>query len=125
MSTAVDNRRHSNVTHIATATSVCDFRDQVILRCPEGTIAYPVLSGFGCDFGKKLLIPSKHLAVQAVSRFTSEFNSGSFVRTVLMLTMQLQFFVMKENMLLVKEHSTFVSLNDKIRDQGFPVVVAE
>ena len=35
--TAVDDRRHSDITHIATAISVRDFRDQVASKCPEGT----------------------------------------------------------------------------------------
>ena len=35
--TAVDDRRHSDVTHIATAISVHDLRDQVAAKCPAGT----------------------------------------------------------------------------------------
>lgn len=35
--TAVDDRRHSDVTHIATAISVRDLRDQVAAKCAEGT----------------------------------------------------------------------------------------
>ena len=35
--TAVDDDHHSDVTHIATAISVRDFRDQVASNCPEGT----------------------------------------------------------------------------------------
>lgn len=35
--TAVDDRRHGDVVHLAQAISVRDFRDQVVQRCPEGT----------------------------------------------------------------------------------------
>ena len=35
--TAVDDRRHSEVVHLAQAISVRDFRDQVIRHCPGGT----------------------------------------------------------------------------------------
>lgn len=35
--TAVDGRRHGNVTHLATAISVRDLRDQVQAKCPDGT----------------------------------------------------------------------------------------
>lgn len=34
---AVDDRRHGDVTHIATAISVCDLRDQVAAKCPTDT----------------------------------------------------------------------------------------
>ena len=35
--TAVDERRHSQVTHLAKAISIRDFREQVEAKCPEGT----------------------------------------------------------------------------------------
>lgn len=34
---AVDDRQHSDITHIATAISVQDLRDQVAGKCAEGT----------------------------------------------------------------------------------------
>ena len=34
---AVDERRHSQVTHLAKAISIRDFREQVEAKCPEGT----------------------------------------------------------------------------------------
>ena len=30
--TAVDDRRHTAITHIASAISICDFRDQIAAR---------------------------------------------------------------------------------------------
>jgi len=36
--TAVDDRRHCQVTHLARAISVHDFREQVSGRCPEGSL---------------------------------------------------------------------------------------
>lgn len=35
--TAVDDRRHKEVVHLAWAISVCDLRSQVQAKCPEGT----------------------------------------------------------------------------------------
>ena len=35
--TAVDDRRHCQVTHLAKAVSIRDFREQVSCRCPEGS----------------------------------------------------------------------------------------
>ena len=35
--TAVDDRRHSTVVHIAKAISVCDLRERAIERCPPNT----------------------------------------------------------------------------------------
>ena len=37
VSTAVDDIRHSNVTHLATAISVQDLKDQVAAQCTEST----------------------------------------------------------------------------------------
>lgn len=37
MDTAVDDRRHGEVTHLAKALSVRDLLDQVARQCPEGT----------------------------------------------------------------------------------------
>ena len=36
--TAVDDRRHSEVVHLAHAISVRDIQDQVQNSCPEGTL---------------------------------------------------------------------------------------
>ena len=36
--TAVDDRRHSVVTHLSIAISIRDFREQVKARCAEGTL---------------------------------------------------------------------------------------
>ena len=35
--TAVDDRRHAQITHLAKAISIRDFRQQVASHCPEGT----------------------------------------------------------------------------------------
>lgn len=44
--TAVDDRRCSEVVHMAQAISIRNLRDQVQLRCPEGALV-PSLSGSG------------------------------------------------------------------------------
>ena len=36
--TAVDDRRHTTVTHLAKVISIRDFRDQVAARLPEGAL---------------------------------------------------------------------------------------
>ena len=36
--TAVDDRRHTTITHLAKAISIRDFRDQVAARLPEGAL---------------------------------------------------------------------------------------
>ena len=35
--TAVDDRRHSDVVHLAQAISICDLRDEVQKQCPDDT----------------------------------------------------------------------------------------
>ena len=49
---AVDDRRHSEVTHLAQAISIRDLRDQVSTRCPEGT-AIPSLEWIRLQFCPK------------------------------------------------------------------------
>ena len=41
MGTAVDDRRHSEVVHLAKAVSVRDLREQIMKKCPADT---PILS---------------------------------------------------------------------------------
>ena len=50
--TAVDDRRHSEVVHLAQAISVRDLRDQVKMKCPEGT-AIPSLEWVRLQFCPK------------------------------------------------------------------------
>ena len=54
--TAVDDRCHSEVVHLAHAISVRDLRDEVQERCPEGTLV-PSLEWIRLQFCPK----SKHL----------------------------------------------------------------
>ena len=51
--TAVDDRRHSEVVHLAHAISVRDLQDQVQKRCPEGTLV-PSLEWIRLQFWPKL-----------------------------------------------------------------------
>ena len=50
--TAVDDRRHSDVTHIANTISIRDFCDWVASRCPEG-IAVPSVEWVRLQFWPK------------------------------------------------------------------------
>ena len=48
--TAVDDRRHTTVTHLGRAMSVRDLREKVKSRCPDGTKN----PGLDCSFGQRL-----------------------------------------------------------------------
>ncbi len=69
--TAVDDRRHTNVTHIATAISVRDFRDQVAERCPEGT-KVPSVEWMRLQFWPKT--PNSKTALHHTGRFKVRFR---------------------------------------------------
>ena len=61
--TAVDDRRHCQVTHLAKAVSVRDFREQVSCRSPEGS-AIPSESGYDCSFGQKNVKQELHFTIR-------------------------------------------------------------
>ncbi len=71
MGTAVDDRRHTQVTHITTAISVRDFCDQVAARCPEGT-AVPSVEWLRLQFWSKT--PSAKSSLQHTGRFKVRFR---------------------------------------------------
>ena len=129
VSTAVDDRRHSDVTHIATAISVRDFRDQVVSRCPEGT-SIPSVEWLRLQFWPKT--PNSMRALSHTGRFKVRFRvqqrqfrkdhpDAHYAAAV--------FRYEREYAVMVKEHSTFVCLDDKHRikigEPGFPVAAAE
>lgn len=69
--TAVDDRRHTNVTHVATAISIRDFRDQVAQRCPDGT-CIPSIEWIRLQFWPKL--PRSKRALHHTGRFQIRFR---------------------------------------------------
>ena len=61
----------TQVTHIATAISIRDLRDQVVARCPEGT-AVPSVEWLRLQFWPKT--PSTRSLLQYTSRFKVRFR---------------------------------------------------
>ena len=127
--TAVDDRRHSDITHIATAISVRDFRDQVASKCPEGT-CIPSVEWVRLQFWPKT--PHSKRALHHTGRFKVRFRvqqrqfrkdhpDAHYAAGV--------FSYQREYAVSVKEHSMFVCLDDKHRikvgEPGFPVAAAE
>ena len=53
--TAVDERRHGTITHIATAISFRELRDQVAAKCPENT-PIPSIEWLRLQFWAKTLL---------------------------------------------------------------------
>ncbi len=68
--TAVDDRRHGQITHLARAISVRDLVDQVKVRCPSG-IPIPSIEWVRLQFWPKT--PSTKALHQHTSRFTMKF----------------------------------------------------
>ena len=129
ISTAVDDRRHGQITHLARAISVRDFVDQVKSRCPAGT-AIPSLEWVRLQFWPKT--PSAKVSLHYTGQFKVKF-----------MIQQRQwrhqhpdahyaaasFRYMREYALMVREHCLFVCLDDKhkikVGEPGFPVATAE
>ncbi len=95
--TAVDDRRHGDVTHIAMAISVRDLRDQVAAKCPEGT---PVTSVecLRLQFWPK--IPTANAAMHYTRHFKvrSRVQQRQWRRSILMLITLLELFATSGNM---------------------------
>ena len=88
---AVDDRRHSEVTHLTKAVSLRDLREQVSHRCPTGT-AIPSEEWLTLQFWPKT--PKACVSLQYTGRLNVRFmfksgNSGNPTKTNIM---QLQFF---------------------------------
>jgi hypothetical protein len=70
ISTAVDDRRHGTITHLARAISIRDFVDQVKQRYPEGTLI-PSNEWFRLQFWPKT--PSTLRSLHYTGRFKLKF----------------------------------------------------
>ena len=127
--TAVDDRRHTNVTHVATAISIRDFRDQVAKRCPDGT-CIPSIEWVRLQFWPKL--PRSKRALHHTGKFQIRFKvqqrqfrkdhpDSHYAACI--------FRYQREYAVSMKEHSMFLCLDDKHRikvgEPGFPVAAAE
>ncbi len=129
--TAVDDRRHGDVTHIATATciSVRDLRDQVAAKCPEG-IPVPSVERLRLQFWPKT--PTAKAAMHYTGHFKvrsrvqqrqwrKEYPDAHYAAGA--------FRYQREYAVMVRDRCSFFCVDDKHRvkvgDPGFPVAAAE
>ena len=129
VSVAVDDRRHRQITHLARAISLRDFRDQVQSLCPENT-PIPSLEWLCLQFWPKTA------AAKSSLHFTGKFKIKFMVQ-------QHQwrhnhpdqhyaaacYRYMREYSITLRDVCSFVSLDDKhkvkIGEPNYPVAAAE
>lgn len=126
---AVDERRHSEVTHIASALSVRDLREQVSARCPADT-PIPSRSWIALQFWPKNVhakcsvhytgrFAVKHM-VQA-RQFHKQHDDSHYVATI--------FWYQREYAVLLGDSCLFVCMDDKHRlkvgEPNYPVAAVE
>lgn len=126
---AVDDRRHAAVTHLARAISVRDLRDQVKLRCPQGT-PIPSEPWIRLQFWPKT--PHARSKIHYTGRLDVRFmvQARQFRKTHADAHYAAALFrYEKELAIEFREYSMFVSIDDKHRikigEPGFPVAAAE
>ena len=126
---AVDDRRHSNITHMACAISVPDLIEQVKARCPEGT-KVPSTSWVQLQFWPKTIHAKSKIhytgklnvkfMIQA-RQFRKSHDDAHYAAAV--------FRYQREMAVEFKEFSNFVCLDDKHRikigEPNFPLATAE
>ena len=84
---AIDDRRHLEVTHLSTALSIRDFKEQVQARCPEGT-AVPCEEWLCLQFWPK---NPKCKSLIHYLKFSLWYKLGNSEKAILMSIMQLQY----------------------------------
>ena len=125
----VDDRRHGTVTHLAKAISIRDLREQVQAKCPEGT-PIPSESWIRLQFWPK----TQH--ARSKIHYTGRLNIRFMVQARQFRKTHPDahyaaalFRYQRELAVLLRDHSVFVSLDDKHRikvgEPGFPVAAAE
>ena len=127
--TAVDDRRHTTITHIASAISIRDFRDQVAARCPADT-NIPSIEWIRLQFWPKT--PNSKRAIHHTGRFKVRFKvqqrqfrkehpDSHYAAGV--------FQYLREYAVFIREHCIFYCLDDKHRikigEPDVPVAAAE
>ena len=127
--TAVDDRRHDSVTHLAHAVSVRDFVEQVKRRCPSDTLV-PSVEWVRLQFWPKT--PSAKVALHYTGRLRVRFKvqqrqwRRSHIDSHYAAA---SFRYMREYSLQLKDYCLFVCLDDKhkikIGECDFPVASAE
>ena len=126
---AVDERRHSQVTHVASAISVRDLREQVASRCPLST-PIPSSSWLSLQFWPKSI--HAHSRVHYTGRFkvkymvqarqfSKDHEDSHYAAAV--------FRYQREFAVLFRQSSLFVCMDDKHRlkvgEPNYPVAAAE
>ena len=127
--TAVDDRRHGTVTHLSTAISVRDLQEQVKARSPEGT-NIPSEPWLRLQFWPKT--PHARAKVHYTGKLDVKFmvQARQFRKTHEDAHYAAGIFrYQRELAVHLREHATFVSLDDKHRvkvgEPGLPVAAAE
>lgn len=126
---AVDDRRHTEVTHIASALSVRDLREQVASRCPAGT-PIPSRSWISLQFWPKSVHAKSHVhytgrfavkyMVQA-RQFRKEHEDSHYAAAI--------FRYQREYAVMMREKSIFICMDDKHRlkvgEPNYPVAAVD
>ena len=126
---AVDERRHTNVTHMARAISARDLLDQVSSRCPPNT-PIPSQSWLSLQFWPKSV--HSHSKIHYTGRFNVKYmvqarqfrkdHEDSHYAAAI-------FRYQREYAVMMREHSAFVCLDDKhkvkVGEPGHPVAAVE
>ena len=126
---AVDERRHTSVTHLARVLSVRDLLQQVTARCPPST-PIPSRSWLSLQFWPKTMHAKSRLQytgrfnvkymVQA-RQFRKEHEDSHYAAAI--------FRYQREYAVKFKEHSVFICMDDKhkikIGEPNYPVAAAE
>ena len=127
--TAVDDRRHSQVTHLAKAISISDFREQVEAKCPEGA-PIPSDEWLRLQFWPKT--PKAGTALHYTGRLKVRYmvQARQFRKTHVDENYAAALFrYLREFAVQFRSLSKLVCLDDKHRmkigEPGFPVVAAE
>lgn len=124
--TAVDDRRHSEVVHLADAISVRDLRYEVQKPCPEGTLL-PSLEWLRLQFWPK----SKHVLTK--THYTGRLNIVFMIQKRQWRKEHCDshaiFRYLREMVIMFESYTALVCLDDKHRvkvgEPGYPLVAAE
>lgn len=127
--TAVDDRRHTSVTHLAMAISIRDFREQVAMRCPDDS-PIPSAEWVRLQFWPKS--PKTKTAIHYTGRLDVRFmvQARQFRKTHEDQHYAAAVFrYLRELAVKFRDDALLVCLDDKHRckigEPGFPVAAAE
>ncbi|XP_065895962.1 uncharacterized protein [Dysidea avara] len=126
---AVDDRRHLQITHLSTAISIRDFKEQVQARCPEGT-AVP------CEEWLRLQFWPKNPKYKTAMHYTGQLKVRFMIQARQFRKTHPDehyaaalFRYFREFAIKFKSITTMACLDDKrkikIGEPGFPVAAAE